>query len=80
MYSLFWHNALQEVPLVDVGTSNVPDLACAYNSFSWLVMRLCEAWHLGHIHAENVDVRVLDLLEAFQAWEGAPEHYGVGSA
>ncbi len=57
------------------------DLARAYDAFSWLAMRLGESGYVGHVHAENVDVGILDLLEALQAREkGAPEHCGVASA
>lgn len=78
VHSLLGNNALQVIPLIDVGASNVLDLTRADDGLAGLVARLGESGNVGHIHAEYVDVGVLDLFEALHAWEeGAPEHYGL---
>ena len=57
------------------------DLADTYNSLSWLVPSLGKGCNIGHVHPEDVDVGILDLFEAFQAWEeGAPKHCTLESA
>ena len=79
--SLLRHDTLQVVPLVDVGASNVLDLASADDAFSGLVTCLGEGGDVWHVHAEDVNVWVLDLFEAFHSREeSAPKHCQTGSA
>jgi len=72
---LLRYNAPQVVPLIHVRAPDMLNLPCAYDALSWLVSGLGEGSYVWHVHAKDVNVRVLDLLESFHSWEeGAPEH------
>jgi len=73
--SLFGYDALEIIPLVDVGAADVFDFAGADDAFAGLVAGFGGGGDVGHVLAEDVDVGILDFREAFHAGEeGAPEH------
>ena len=72
---LLRHNALEVIPLIDVSTTNMFDLTGADDAFARLMAGLGECGYIRHVEAEDVEVGILDLLEAFHPGEeGTPEH------
>jgi hypothetical protein len=66
---LLWEEGFQVVPLVDVCASDVLDLACANDGLSRLVSALSESCNIWYVHAEDIDVGVLDFFKPFESWE-----------
>lgn len=74
MLSLLGKEVLQVVPLVDVCASNVLDLSCADDCLSGLVSALSEGCNVWDVHAEDVNVWVLNLFKSLQSGEeGTPK-------
>lgn len=66
-------DALQVLPLRQVGAADVLDLTGADDRLAGLVAALSEGGYVGYVHAEDVDVDVGHLLEAVESGEeGAP--------
>ncbi len=75
MHSILRHQALHVIALIDVGATNVLDLADADNAPPWLVARFHESGNIWHVRAKDIGVRVAYFLKAFQSGEeGTPEH------
>ena len=62
--------------LVDIGATNVLDLAGADHALAGLVAGLEESGDIGSVVTEDIGVDLVDLFESLQTGEeGAPEHY-----
>lgn len=67
--------ASEVLELVDIGASNVLDLASANHGLAGLVTSFQEGRNVGGIFTEDVDLEIGDLFESFQTRkESSPEH------
>lgn len=67
--SVLWEEILQVIPLIDICTPHMLDLARAKDCLSRLMATLGESCDIRNVHSENVYVEIGYFFKSVETWE-----------